>query len=428
MTKTPEPSARPLWRRASLAALGPLLAVVGGGVGSFVAHALELHGADDRLAAVGLGIALPLLASYGVRPRARLRWLVGLLGLPWLAVFAAPRSAIVISWLAGGILFLGFEAVVHAARATWELPVPRPARAGLLVVGVGPGLYFWSAAAVVLVNTVLIAAPVRLAHLSPHVGADEATVSLLTADGYRIEGTFTAGAAGAGGVVLVHGVADGRDRWLPWIERLRELRMHALRIDARAHGRSDGAVVTYGQREGADLLAALAWLRAREGVDRSRLFAVGTSMGGGTVLAASDRMPVAGAVVLAPASSYPPLVERRTGLLGPLAPFVLNGSAHLAVAAGQRPMTRWRPRRHMSRTLPVLVLHGTHDETIPIRLSRELSERANVRLIELDCGHDDIPAATSREPAWRDIRAFLRAPEGSAAPVSGSDRLGLPSL
>jgi hypothetical protein len=45
--------------------------------------------------------------------------------------------------------------------------------------------------------------------------------------------------------------------------------------------------------------------------------------------------------------------------------------------------------------LPALVLHGVHDDTVPIAYSRELAaEHSNVELIELDDGHqltDSIP-------------------------------------
>lgn len=400
----------PGWREAAGAALVPLLAVLCGAVGALVADALALTSVDDRFAAVGLGIAAPLLLGHVLRPDAKARLLVGALGLPWLLALFFPRSPIVLGWLAGGILFLGAAAVVRAGRAAWPLGATVPSRFGLALLGAGPGAYFWVAAAIVLVNTLLAVAPVRLGHQRPSVAGDEREVTLHARDGYAIEGTYTEGADGAGAVLLVHGVADGRDRWLPWVDRLRAMHLHVLRIDLRGHGRSDGAFVTYGQRETADVDAGLAWLGAQPGVDRARVAMVGTSMGGGIVLAASERAPVVAAIALAPASSYPRLVAQRTAFLGPLAPFVLNGSAHLARAIGERPMTGWAPAARMSRTLPFLVAHGTEDRTIPIALSRELAaSHANVDLYEVRCGHDDIPAATAADGQWPQFRAFLAA-------------------
>ncbi|MCB9593049.1 MAG: alpha/beta fold hydrolase [Sandaracinaceae bacterium] len=396
------------WRSAATAAAVPWLAFAGGAAGAALADALGLTSADERFALVGLGLALPLLLADLLRRRAKGRLVLAALGAPWIGALVFPRSPIALSWLAGGVLCMGVVALVHAGRRAWPLGASAPTRVALTLVAVGPGLYLWLAAATVLVNTELAMAPVRLAHQRPETAADELDVSLLTDDDYGIEGTYTPGAPGAGAVLLVHGVADGRGRWLPWVGRLRQARLHVLRIDLRAHGRSDGAVVTYGQREVRDVAGALAWLRAHPSIDHDRLALVGTSMGGGIVLAASGRARVRAVVALAPASSYGRLVEQRTALLGPAATPVLNASAWLAIGMGQTPMTDWRPADSMSRRTPILVAHGTADTTIPIAMSRELAAaRPNVELVELGCGHDDIPAATAATPTWARVHAFL---------------------
>ncbi|MBX3271181.1 MAG: alpha/beta fold hydrolase [Sandaracinaceae bacterium] len=331
-------------------------------------------------------------------------------------MLAWPRSPLALSWLTGGILFLGLVAVVHAARAAWRIEGSRPARVALALVAAAPGVYLLAAASVVLVNTQLVVVPARLFHARPAIGADERAVALETSDGYRLGATYTPGVEGAGAVLLVHGVSDGRDRWLPWVARLRAMDLHVLRVDVRAHGTSEGAVVTYGQRETRDVEAALAWLRGQPSIDGGALAMAGTSMGGGIVLAASERARVRAVIALAPASSYPPLVAQRTRLLGPLRVPILNGTAHLARAMGQRPMTSWRPAARMSRTLPVLVAHGGADRTIDPALSRALAaEHPNVRLIELACGHDEIPAVSAGDDAWPAFEAFLAAHLGRPA-------------
>jgi uncharacterized protein len=51
---------------------------------------------------------------------------------------------------------------------------------------------------------------------------------------------------------------------------------------------------------------------------------------------------------------------------------------------------------------PTLVLHGEHDEIIPVWHGRELAARArNAELHLLDCGHNDCPRP------WPLLRAFL---------------------
>lgn len=402
-------------RRAAFAAAVPLAAVPGAALGAAVADGLALRSADARFVAVTLGIALPIwlgrLARPGTSKAARL--VVLGLGLPWLAAPFAPRSTLAVTWLAGGALTLGLEAVVHAGRRAWALGTSGASRAALAALVAGPGLYLWSAAFVVLFNTQLVIAPVVLAHRHPSRDPGERELTVRAEDGYRLAATYTPGATGRPGVVLTHGVADGRSRFLPWARRLAADGYHVLRFDGRAHGLSEGAVCTYGQREAADVRAAVEALRARAGVDPSRLAVVGTSMGGGVLMAAAPTLPSRGVralVALAPASAYPPLVDRRVAWLGPLAPPVLDGAARLARAAGQTPMTEWVPAAHLRGRLPLLVLHGTADGTIAPGLSERLARRHPQVELELlpGVGHDEIPAAVAADDArWTRVRSFL---------------------
>ena len=392
-------------RRAAVAVAAPLASVAGGAMGSILADAEGLDSVDTRFVAVSLGAAVPLFVALVARGDMRRRRALAALGLPWVGALLWPRSSVAASWLSASLLLLGAEAIVHAARCAAALGASTTSRVGLgLLVGL-PGLYGWLAAAVVLVNTQLVIVPVRVIHQDPSRGVDERFVTLRTDDGYALEATYTRGTT-ATGIVLTHGVSDARDRWLPWVERLRERGVHALRFDLRAHGRSEGAVCTYGQREVADVRAAVRWLRARPGVERVAV--VGASMGGGVVLAASPDLDVPAIVALAPASDYAVLVRERTALLGPLGGPILSASARIAGAMGQRPMREWIPRARMTSALPVLVFHGTADGTIPIALSRRLArEHANVTLHELaGVEHDEINARVASD-AWGVVWPFL---------------------
>ena len=101
------------------------------------------------------------------------------------------------------------------------------------------------------------------------------------------------------------------------------------------------------------------------------------------------------------------LARAGVAFLGPLAPFVLNGSAVVARAMGQTPMTAWDPVARPP-GLPVLVLHGTADGTIPPALSERLAARdAEVELLLLPgVGHDEIPKVVARH-RWRPVQGFL---------------------
>ncbi len=404
--------------RAAVALAAPLAAVAGVALAAAVADALGWRSADQRFVAVSLGAAVPLVLLRVTRPGSSraARIFHGLASLPMLAALAWPHSSLAVSYLAGGVLFHALSAGVHAARTAAQLGGRPASRAGLALLSGGLSLYFASMAFVVLFNTELVVAPVRLAHLHPAPDAGERNVVLETEDGLHLGATYTPGRPGAAGVVLVHGVADGRSRLEPWARRLRSLGYHALRIDLRAHGTSEGAVCTYGQRETRDVRAAVAWLRRAPGVDAERLAVVGASMGGGTVLASTPWLPSRGVralVLLAPAARYGPLVDQRVRWLGPFAGAVLNGSALLAEAAGQIPMTRWSPASRVPQdALPALVFHGDADDTIPVastlRLTRE--HRTFHAVIMPGVGHVAIVRAVLDDDAtWSRCRAFLAA-------------------
>lgn len=62
----------------------------------------------------------------------------------------------------------------------------------------------------------------------------------------------------------------------------------------------------------------------------------------------------------------------------------------------------------LQRPIPTLILHGIHDETIPIQASRDFAaSRPWVKLIELDSDHS---LANVLPQTWQEIRAFCHLP------------------
>jgi hypothetical protein len=404
--------------RAALAASVALLACAGVALARLAADALELRSADARYVAIVYGLALPLYVARLLRPESSraARGTIFLLGLPWLLALVWPRSWLLVSWLSGGALVLAGDAIVYASRRAWSVGERMATKLAFAAVVLLPSLYLFAAVFVIVFNTQLIIVPARLLHQRPVRDHGESELELTTRDGYALGATYTPGHAGRPGVVLVHGVSDGRSRFVPWARRLRADGYHVLRYDARAHGTSEGAVCTYGQREVADVRAAVDRLRAMNGVDRDRVAVVGASMGGGTVLAASPSLRSRGVralVTLAPASRYGPLVRARVAFLGPLATAVLDGTSRVATAMHQTPMASWSPgERHAE--LPLLVIHGTADTTIPIALSERLArEQSLAELTRLPgVAHDELSDAVA-EHHFAVVRRFLARELGS---------------
>jgi dienelactone hydrolase len=101
-------------------------------------------------------------------------------------------------------------------------------------------------------------------------------VTLHTQDGLTLRGWYAPGTNGAA-IVFVHGVWSNRTALLPEAARLAEHGYGVFLYDSRASGDSDGDLCTWGDRERADVKAAVDYVAAQPNV--GRLGAVGFSVG-----------------------------------------------------------------------------------------------------------------------------------------------------
>ena len=130
-------------------------------------------------------------------------------------------------------------------------------------------------------------------------------------------------------VVLLHGYGTTRTQMLARARFFHDQGFAALLYDARGHGESADALVSFGLFEKQDLLGALDWLRGR---GFTELGCVGASQGGATIALASAELGGIRWAVLE--SVYPTLLNavdrrfRRTLLL----PGWLAGCAMIPIA------------------------------------------------------------------------------------------------
>ena len=95
--------------------------------------------------------------------------------------------------------------------------------------------------------------------------------------GDAVRGWFSAGRAGKGAVLLLHGVRGNRREMLGRALWLHKGDYAVMLIDLPAHGESGGEQITYGMNEGAAVRAALAELRKR--TPGERVGVIGVSLG-----------------------------------------------------------------------------------------------------------------------------------------------------
>jgi len=186
-------------------------------------------------------------------------------------------------------------------------------------------------------------------------------------------------------VVLVHGWDSNRERMFPNARFLHAAGFHTLLFDVRGHGENPPEVLPISGGEfGADAAAAVAAARSRPEVTSVGL--LGHSMGAvGAVLAAAFE-PGVGALVATAIPAHPRLLTRRTfQLAGLRIPSPLaHPLAWLTLRVYLRPRGHRPGRVNALRAIrrfpgPLLVVHGTADEVVPLRHAELLVRAARAR-------------------------------------------------
>lgn len=202
-------------------------------------------------------------------------------------------------------------------------------------------------------------------------GLQHEDVFFTAADGSRLHGWWLpARGAALGSVLHLHGNAANVSNHLPLVAWLPGAGFNVLMLDYRGFGRSQGRPTLDGVVD--DAAAALAYLRARPGVDGGRLVVVGQSLGGATALRmlARDSAGVRLAVIEAAFASYRGIARDaaiQSVVLAPLVPI----AAPALPPAKDDPVTALPALR-----VPLLIVHGTDDEVIPFRHGEQLAAAA----------------------------------------------------
>lgn len=205
---------------------------------------------------------------------------------------------------------------------------------------------------------------------------------MIAGDGTRLRAwLFTPAAANSGAVIVLHGQGSNRAGMLPYIDLLLSAGLQVLAPDARAQGDSEGNLASYGVVEAGDVRA---WaLLMRGGNGGGCVYGFAESMGAGTLLQALDGGRVFCSVTVeSPFASFREVAYDRIGSvfharawLGRtlLRPVVESGLFYIRARYGID-LDRAAPLEAIRRTtVPILLIHGTADTSIPPRHSRLLA-------------------------------------------------------
>lgn len=213
--------------------------------------------------------------------------------------------------------------------------------------------------------------------LARGTGSTWKEISVTAADGVALSGwLFTPAEPNSSAVIALHGVGDTRMGMLAHADFLLRSGFIVLVPDVRGHGKSGGAITTYGVREARDVRCWTDWLLRSPGVHR--LYGIGQSMGAAILIESLKAEPRFRAIVAdCPFATFEEIAYERlhqvSGIPQPLFwPIVHLGFLYADLRYGvdlrqASPLEAIRATR-----VPVLLIHGTADRNIPPRHSLEL--------------------------------------------------------
>jgi len=183
------------------------------------------------------------------------------------------------------------------------------------------------------------------------LGAED--VWLRARDGTKIHGWWVHVGGSQFATLFLHGNAGNIGHRAPVIREILEAGSDVLIIDYRGYGRSQGRPTERGLSMDAD--AAYDFVAAKG----KPIVLHGESLGSAVAVELATRRPIAGLVLESPFTSLRAEANTVLPVLGPLVVWGFDSKSRIA---------------HIH--VPLLVIHGDHDQTVPYRLGRELYEAA----------------------------------------------------
>jgi uncharacterized protein len=229
--------------------------------------------------------------------------------------------------------------------------------------------------------------------LSPkHYGLQVEEVWLTTEDGVKLNGDFLPQASSPKVLLWFHGNAENIGFGLEQMEILAKLGINILEVDYRGYGKSEGSPDEAGIYRDAD--AAYDYLVKTRHFQPRNIIIYGHSLGGAVAVDLASRRECGGLVLQSSFTSAREMARR-------VLPIPLLGHFLKSRFDSLRKIQNAR--------VPVLIVHGTRDETVPFsmgqRLYRAAPEPKSFISVE-GAGHNDV-LAVAGEQYLRRLREFI---------------------
>ncbi len=236
--------------------------------------------------------------------------------------------------------------------------------------------------------------PLMLSWMEERKNMAYTNLEITSFDGLTLKGKYYELKKGAPIEVMFHGYKGSAERDLcGGIQRAFALNRNVLIVDQRAHGESDGNVITFGLYEARDCLAWVEYIIKHFG-DNTKIILCGISMGAATVtLAAGENLPKNVIGILADcgySSAREIICEVIKKLNLPskiLYPFVRLGAI---IFGGFDPNKATATKALEKCEVPIIFIHGDADNFVPCYMSERNFKAVKSKkkiLIVKDAGH-----------------------------------------
>jgi hypothetical protein len=218
-------------------------------------------------------------------------------------------------------------------------------------------------------------------------------VWITTEDGVRLNAWFLPDSASPKVLLWFHGNAENIGMGLAQMKAFARLGINVLALDYRGYGKSEGSPDEAGVYRDAE--AAYRYLVERRHFEPQNVYVYGHSLGGTVAIDLASRHSCGGLIVQSSFTTGREMARRM--FLIPLFEYI--------------PKSRFDSLAKIARVrAPVLIVHGTRDETIPFSMGRRLYEAAPEPKWFFPIeggGHNDL-LEVGREPYLDRLRAFIR--------------------
>jgi uncharacterized protein len=214
---------------------------------------------------------------------------------------------------------------------------------------------------------------------------DEVTIP---GDGVTLAGWFFRNPRSSGGaVVMLHGFSGSKEEVLAPAPIFWDRGCDLLLYDARGHGHSSRALLTYGAHERSDLSLAVAWLSKRSGLPVTQIGLIGWSYGAATSIQAASELSELAFVIAD--SSYSSLADiarvQASKQFGAWAKLFVPGALLVSgLRAGFDPRDAAPDSAIRDVLAPVLLIHSRQDEFTPVTHSEAIfanADKSRTRLV-----------------------------------------------